>query len=214
MTHDHTASRPDAASFWEERYSSSQRVWSGKVNASAAAAIEPLAPGTSLDIGCGEGGDVLWLAERGWQALGIDISPTAVARGAEEAAARGLTSARFIAADLTTWQPDRSFDLVSATFLHSPARLAREDVLATAMSWVALGGRMLIVGHAEPPPWSERLHEHRHDLLTARAQVEALSLGAEWIVERQDDVRRAAMSPTGEPAELVDSVVLLRRARA
>ncbi len=214
MTHPQSSGLNDAKSFWEERYSSSERVWSGKVNASAAAALEHLAPGSSLDLGCGEGGDVLWLAERGWRALGLDISPTAVARGEAEARARALPQARFVAADLTSWEPDERFDLVSATFLHSPARLAREDVLTKAMSWVAPGGWMLIVGHAEPPPWSERLHEHRHDLLNAQAQVGALRLGREWAVERQEDVTRAVTDPSGLPAELVDAVVLLRRAAA
>ncbi|WP_193105049.1 hypothetical protein [Brachybacterium sp. FME24] len=36
------------------------------------------------------GGDVLWRAERGWDALSLDVSPTAVDRAREAAAARGL----------------------------------------------------------------------------------------------------------------------------
>ncbi|WP_435850759.1 hypothetical protein [Streptomyces tibetensis] len=32
-----------------------------------------LAPGDALDLGCGEGGDGLWLAGRGWHVTAVDI---------------------------------------------------------------------------------------------------------------------------------------------
>ena len=66
--------------YWEQRYSGSERIWSGKVNATMASVVAELSPGTAIDLGCGEGGDVLWLAEQGWQVHGLDISTTAVGR--------------------------------------------------------------------------------------------------------------------------------------
>jgi SAM-dependent methyltransferase len=35
--------------------------------------------GSILDVGCGTGTNVLWLARRGFRAFGVDVSPTAVA---------------------------------------------------------------------------------------------------------------------------------------
>jgi len=85
MNHHHSAQELDGVAFWENHYGQSERVWSGKVNQVLENLVSPLTPGTSLDIGCGEGGDVLWLATHGWQATGLDISPTAVSRAREEA---------------------------------------------------------------------------------------------------------------------------------
>ncbi len=36
-------------------------------------------PGPILDVGCGAGSNVLWLAERGFRATGIDVAPGAIA---------------------------------------------------------------------------------------------------------------------------------------
>ncbi|MEX0914200.1 MAG: methyltransferase domain-containing protein, partial [Demequina sp.] len=88
--------------FWEQRYAATERPWSGRVNATMATTVEGLTPGRALDLGCGEGGDVLWLAAQGWEAHGIDISPTAVERGREQAQATGA-SATFEARDLAGW---------------------------------------------------------------------------------------------------------------
>ena len=47
-----------------------------------------LPPGRALDLGCGEGGDAVWLAERGWNVVAVDISETALTsrRGSGELA--------------------------------------------------------------------------------------------------------------------------------
>lgn len=51
-----------------------------------------LTPGRALDLGCGEGGDALWLAERGWQVTAVYIAQTALDRGAAEAGGVGWWS--------------------------------------------------------------------------------------------------------------------------
>ena len=82
------------AQFWERRYGNAGAVWSGHVNRALADIVAGFEPGRSLDLGCGEGGDVLWLAEQGWEATGYDLSATAVERAASAAshalAVRGL----------------------------------------------------------------------------------------------------------------------------
>ena len=58
-----------------------------------------LLSGRLLDAGCGTGEHVLLAAARTAQAVGVDISPRAIARAREKAAERGLT-ARFEVADV------------------------------------------------------------------------------------------------------------------
>ena len=53
------------AAFWDERYGSSDALWSGHVNAVVRDEAAGLPAGRALDVGCGEGGDALWLAGQG-----------------------------------------------------------------------------------------------------------------------------------------------------
>jgi SAM-dependent methyltransferase len=50
------------------------------------------ATGAVLDIGCGVGSNVLWLARRGYEAHGIDLSPGAIRAARARAADAGLTA--------------------------------------------------------------------------------------------------------------------------
>jgi SAM-dependent methyltransferase len=47
-------------------------------------------PGSALDIGCGEGKSLFYLAERGFRCTGIDLSPVALRTAEEEARQRGI----------------------------------------------------------------------------------------------------------------------------
>lgn len=195
--------------FWDDLYGQRDRVWSGRVNEPLAREVEKMAPGRALDLGCGEGADALWLAERGWSVTAVDISRTALDRAAAEAQGRGL-SVDWRQQDLADGLPPGPYDLVSAQFLQSPVDFPRSEVLRRAAAEVAPGGVLLVVGHAAGPPWSQ----HRHDpaLTPPAAQVlDDLALSADWEVVKADDVVRRATGPDGQVADLLDSVVLVRR---
>lgn len=157
MRHNMPSTDLAPAEFWNEMYSMRERVWSGNVNATLEQEINKLAPGTALDLGCGEGGDVFWLAQHGWQATGIDISDVAVERAKARAAELGLEpeQASFVAADLNDWESSERFDLVVSSFLQSPVELERERILAEALKRVKPGGRLIALSHAGLPEWVE-----------------------------------------------------------
>lgn len=135
----------DPQSFWEQLYNERDQVWSGRVNAVLEQEARDLTPGRALDLGCGEGGDALWLTERGWRVTAVDISQTAVDRAAAEAARRGL-AVDWQRVDLAASLPPGPYDLVSAQFLQSPVALPRSEVLRRAAAEVAAGGTLLVVG--------------------------------------------------------------------
>ncbi|TQL68380.1 thioredoxin reductase [Nocardioides albertanoniae] len=209
------ADRADPVRFWEERYAG-DKVWSGNVNAVLADIAATLQPGTALDLGSGEGGDVIWLAQQGWRATGIDISTNAAARATEAARAADLPEeqARFVAADLaglSGLDGPRGYDLVTASFFQSPVELPRTDILREAARLVNPGGHLLITSHAAPPSWADAaVHEHR--FLDAKEELDALDLSEDlWESVVVEHRQRPVTSPTGEPATLEDSVVLVRR---
>ena len=207
----HNDDKPeDARRFWEERYSSSGRTWSGRVNAQLVEAAAELPPGRALDLGSGEGADALWLAERGWRVLAVDVSETALQRASEAAAGRNLLDRiEFQCHDLNESFPEGTFDLVSAQYLHSPARLEREAVLRRAADHVAPGGVLLIVDHGEAPPWAK---EHLHRFPGIEEVLAGMQLDATWTRLRAEQVERETLGPDGQPATLVDNVMVLRKA--
>lgn len=204
-----------AADFWEQRYASAP-VWSGRVNQTLAEVARGLVVGSALDLGCGEGADAIWLARAGWQVTAVDIATTALERGRAAAEVARVPSGRieWVAADLASWQPETTYDLVSACFLQSPVSLPRTEILRRAATAVAPGGSLLIISHAEPPPWAAE-HNHHADFLGPAEEVAALGLDSrDWDVVLAEVRERDATSPDGQPALLKDSVVRARRARS
>ena len=208
----HAEPDPDLSptEYWEQRYSGSERVWSGKVNATMASVVAELSPGTAIDLGCGEGGDVLWLAEQGWTALGLDISATAVGRARDEAASRGLDGASFEAVDLDAWEPEpASVDLVTASFFQSNVALNRTAILRRAMTALRPGGRLVSVSHAAPPSWAK---DHPAKMVSVQEEAEQLvGSSEEREVELAEERTRAATAPDGSEGEHLDAVLVLRR---
>ena len=203
------------ADYWEERYAGADRVWSGRVNQVLSEVAAELTPGRVLDLGCGEGADVIWLAGQGWQATGVDISPTAVARGTAAAAVAGVSDqTRFLALDASdpaALPEGESYDLITASFLHSLVTLPRTEILLRAAERIVSTGHLLITSHAAPPPWADLGH-HEHRFLTADEELAELGLDADqWEVVLAETRSRQTVSPDGQPAELDDAVVLLRR---
>lgn len=202
----------DHHSHWETRYAEKPRIWSGRPNARLAEIAATLPGSHALDLGCGEGGDAMWLAEHGWQVVAVDVSTTALARAAEDAAARGvLERIDFQQHDLTQTLPEGPFDLVSAHFFHTTLEMDRTAILRRAAATVAPGGTLLIVDHAGAPPWAPEEVRH-HEFPAPEAVLAGLGLDdAEWETVRLGPAERDAVGPDGQQATLVDNVIQLRR---
>lgn len=211
--HQHGDTGQPPAEYWEARYAGKRGQWSGNPNALLVGEVEAMAPGTALDLGCGEGGDAIWLARLGWQVTAVDIAESALSYGAEHAAEAGVGGAiTWERHDLSESMPAGPFDLVSACYLQSPVELPRGEVLRAAADRVAPGGTLLIVGHSGWPAWMtpmEGVHLPKADEVLADL---ALPESA-WRVERAADVDRVHEQPDGAPGTRPDSVLRLTRLR-
>src|SRR6202011_2210926 len=87
-------------------------------------------PGAALDVGCAEGADAIWLAERGWHVAAVDFSMVALGRARVQAIRLDSDVAKriiWLHANLTDYVPEpASFNLVSTQFMDSDARAIRE----------------------------------------------------------------------------------------
>jgi SAM-dependent methyltransferase len=66
---------------WDERYATSELVWSATPNQFVEAELSDLKPGRALDVACGEGRNTLWLADRGWDVTAVDFSLAGLDKG-------------------------------------------------------------------------------------------------------------------------------------
>ncbi|WP_119726558.1 SAM-dependent methyltransferase [Thermomonospora amylolytica] len=207
-----TAPQNEAERFWEDRYTSRPQVWSGNPNQPLADLVAALPPGRALDLGCGEGGDAVHLAARGWQVTAVDISPTALAR------TRALAERAGVADRITTEQhdlahtfPEGAYDLVSAQFLQSPLEFPRDEILRKAARALAPDGLLFIVEHGSVPPWAPNPHVH-HRFSTPQEIYDGMALDpARYRPERLATQERLATGPNGVTGPLTDVVVLIRR---
>lgn len=131
---------------WNRRYAEADLLWSAEPNRFLVAEVSDLPPGRALDLACGEGRNAVWLAQLGWQVVGVDFSSVAIAK-ARDRAAREDHDVELICADLLDYEPEPGrFDLVFVLYLQLPAE-QRKLVLARASRAIAPGGTFLLVGH-------------------------------------------------------------------
>jgi SAM-dependent methyltransferase len=198
---------------WDARYAQSDRMWSGNPNVVLVAEVSDLAPGRALDLGCGEGADAIWLAQRGWQVTAVDISGVALSRAAEHADAAGV-AVDWQHHDLSQTLPAGEYDLVSAQFLHFWGAFDREKILRRAAESVAPGGVLLIEGHLDHGPFRDESGEHHHvHFPTPDEVIEALDLPDGWETLKAEVHPREQTGPDGEQHTRTDCTVKLRRAR-
>ena len=192
----------EAAVFWDQQYRAPRPP---RVNPLLAEIAGGLPPGTALDLGCGAGGDALWLADRGWRVTAVDISANAVRR----LAGTPVTALRM---DLADEFPGGTFDLVSAQYFHTPFELSRSTVLRTAAHALRPGGRLVVVDHGSTAPWSWNQDPDAHHPTPAEVFAELALEPDRWQVERADMPRRQATGPGGQTASVVDNVLVVRHA--
>ena len=200
------------ASSWEERYASVEQLWSGRPNNWLPELAVDWEPGAALEIGCGEGADVLWLAEHGWRVTGLDLSATAVARLSREAERRGVASrVTGRVHDVEAGLPEGPFDLVTSFYVHGGPEEGSLDLVALlsdAAARIAPGGRLLTAVHAVNPPW----HRHHARTYTAGELVTGLAEAtAGWEVVVAEERQRRVIGPDGQEDSRADAVVCLRR---
>lgn len=138
--------RHDAEAF----YAGQGNRWSGNPNETVVREVSGLTPGRALDIGCGEGADVLWLARQGWDVVGIDHAPTAVARAKEFIDAALLDEPDLVAhVEVAGFPGFAGTDLDLITCSYGQLERAPETIAALRGS-LKVGGRLLLVHHDFP----------------------------------------------------------------
>lgn len=122
------------------------------------ALIADRSPGRALDLGCGTGATVIYLARHGWDAVGVDFSPEAIDAATARNQATGA-EARFIVGDVTRLPQagvDGLFDLVIDIGCYHAIPARRRDAYADGVANITSGGADFYLAGVSRPPLSWR----------------------------------------------------------
>jgi SAM-dependent methyltransferase len=153
--------------------------------------------GSVLDIGCGTGENALYLAERGHEVWGIDLSAVAIERAMVKAHARRLPVV-FLAGDaLDADEIGRTFtSLIDSGCFHTLNDADRSRYAASVATLTEAGSRLHVAcfSEAEPPGWGPRR--------VTQAELRAV-FAADWSVDGIAPIRyETAMASGGAHAWL------------
>ncbi len=202
---------PGVREEWDRRYADRPQLWSGQPNGALVAEVAGLAPGRVLDVGCGEGADAVWLAGRGWDVTGLEVSGLALERAAVHARDADVV-VRWVHAGLAEAAlPAGAYDLVSAQYpalQRTPDGSAERALLAA----VAPGGVLLLVHHAGMETQSAETGGFDPADFVWPSMVAAL-LDDDWEVQVDEERPRAAPEGGAGAHHRHDLVLKARRRR-
>src|SRR5438132_7135178 len=96
---------------WDARYAAGELPWDTGIPDPQLVELVTagvIAPGRALEVGCGTGTNALWLAQHGFEVLGVEVSPRAV----DKARARAGSACRFEVRDFLAERPAERYDFV------------------------------------------------------------------------------------------------------
>lgn len=143
---------------WNDTYASGELPWdTGEPEPLLVEFVNAgrVRPTQTLEIGAGTGSNALWLAERGFEVLGIDVAPRAVERATAKLNGRALPC-RFADLDFLAGVPEGSpfsfvFDRGCFHVFDEPEERGR--FAAQVGAALAPGGMWLsVIGSTEGPP--------------------------------------------------------------
>lgn len=210
--------------YWDDIWSSDRvgTMGNSDPNPHLQKEVAALRPGSALDAGCGAGAEAIWLTSAGWAVTAVDVAAEALTLAERRAAAAGLPNrVHWVQADLSTWEPDHTYDLVTTHYAH-PA-VPQLEFYRRIATWVAPGGTLLIVGHLHDHH-SSGGHDHgagdhgRTPLSPAEASVTAAAVTAlldpdVWEIQTAEESQRTVPGSWDRAATLLDVVVRAIRRR-
>ncbi|TNE91266.1 MAG: class I SAM-dependent methyltransferase [Deltaproteobacteria bacterium] len=127
---------------WDQRYAETEHAYGTAPNDFLASQADALASPV-LELASGQGRNLVWIAEQGHEAHGVDASSVGVSRSLQLAEERGV-SVVAVAEDLATFDlGEACWGSIVSIFAHLPPSL-RPDVHARVVRALRPGGHLIL----------------------------------------------------------------------
>jgi cyclopropane fatty-acyl-phospholipid synthase-like methyltransferase len=180
---------------WEQAYQQEKTGWDrGGISLNLTYWLEEqqLQPCRLLIPGCGNGHEVLHLAQQGFDVVAIDIAPTAV-NNLTKALQQNQLTAKVILADFFNWQPETPFDAIyEQTSLCALAPKQWQAYEQCLYHWLKPNGTLLAqfmqTGSEDGPPYHCEINDMKDIFPKTRWN---------WSNEHQATTENTPFSPSG-----------------
>lgn len=134
--------------FWNGKFSDPGTRFNREASRLVVDAVRDRSPGLAIDLGMGEGRNAIYLAQRGWQTTGVDLSNVAVAQAKKRANQLGVKL------DAVTDGLDHfdlghnRWDLITLFYMHAWYHGAKPRSVELLRGALKPGGLLVIEGFA------------------------------------------------------------------
>lgn len=195
--HDHDF---DLKQYWNEEYKKHKEPWT-EPDEVLVREVEGVSPGTAIDIGAGEGANVVWLAEKGWQVTAFDYAEEGI-KTIKKIAEEKDVEIKTIVGDILAYEFEETYDLVYMAHLYMGPK-HRPKMLANAASALAVEGTFIFIG-VEP---YEGMDSNHRDVLASTDEIAGLIEKIPGIqIDKTETIHRIVSYSGG--SEEVDSIMI------
>ena len=129
--------------YWNERYNAKEFAYGTKPNLFLAEQLEKLPVGKIIFPCDGEGRNVVFATQKGWQTEAFDLSEEGLKKAVKLADENHVTISYKIADAATVEYPKESFDAAALIFAHFPSSI-RKSIHQKVVSWLKPGGLLIV----------------------------------------------------------------------
>ena len=141
-------SPPSVRSYWDDVFRNGKIQFNKNASKLLQYAIRGRKPGSAADLGMGEGRNAVFLAEKGWQVTGVDISSEAVKQAKARAVAAHV-SIDAVTGDLDGFDVGRAkWDLIVLLYMHAWFHHSKHNVPEILAAALKPSGLLVIEGYA------------------------------------------------------------------